>query len=81
LNANKILASQNYTSLIVTECPINCDTCQQIWNNEVFCIKIICDCKKCKHKKNIVLDEPCKLSNTHCRNQILNQTAEADDQI
>lgn len=81
MNTNNILVSSQYSDLVITECPINCDTCEQIWKNEVLCIKIICECKKCNHKKNIVLDEPCKPSNTHCRNNILNLTAEADDQI
>ena len=81
MNTNRILITPNYTDLVISECPINCDTCEQIWKNEVFYLKIICECKKCNHKKNIVLDEPYKPSNTHCRNRILNQTADADDQI
>ena len=72
MNANKILISPHYTNLVITECPKNCDTCEQMWKNEVLCIKIICQCKKCNHKKNIVLDGPGKSSNTHPRIHILN---------
>ena len=78
MNANKILISPHYTNLVITDCPINCDTCEQMWKNEVLCIKIICQCKKCNHKKNIVLDGPEKSSNTHCSNQILNLAKDAD---
>ena len=46
-----ILVSINYLDLVITECPINCDTCQQIWKNEVFCIKIICNAKNVIIKK------------------------------
>ena len=75
---NNIFLSSKHSDWVITECPINCDNCQQIWKNEVLCIKIICECKKCNHKKNIVLDEPCKPSNTNYSNHILNLTAEAD---
>jgi hypothetical protein len=78
LNTTKILGSPNYTSLVITECPINCDTCQQIWKNKVFCIRIICECKKCNHKKNIVLDGLGISSNTYCSNQVLNLARDAD---
>ena len=78
MNTNNILVSSQYSDLVITECPINCDTCQQIWKNEVLCFKIICECKKCNHKKNIVLEGPSKSSNTHHRNHILNLSLETD---
>ena len=78
MNTNNILESSRYSDLVITECPINCANCQQIWKNEVLCIKIICECKKCNHKKNIVLDGRGKSPNTHCSNQILDLAIEAD---
>jgi hypothetical protein len=57
------------------------DLCKHEWINKNIKHIIVYKFKKYNHKKNIVLDEPCKPSNTHCRNHILNLTAEADDQI
>ena len=55
--------------------------CSHQWEGFGFNVICTCNCHKEIDEKNIVLDEPCKPSNTHCRNHILNLTAEADDQI
>lgn len=39
--------------LIITECPLNCKGCNQIWVNEFIGNRIICICKKCNHNKTI----------------------------
>lgn len=78
MNTKNICLSSEYSEWIITECPMNCNNCQQIWKNEFLCIKIICECKKCNHKKNIVLGGRGKSSNTHCSNQLLNLAKDAD---
>ena len=59
----------------------NHSSCSHQWEGFGFNVICICNCHKEIDKKNIVLDEPCKHSNTYCRNPIFNLTAEADDQI
>ena len=57
------------------------NNCSKQWKGLGFTVICTCPCHIKFNKKNIVLDEPCKSSNTHCRNHILNLTEEADDQI
>ena len=56
-------------------------SCNHQWEGFGFNVICICNCHKEIDEKNIVLDEPCKTSNTQCMNHILNPTAEAEDQI
>jgi hypothetical protein len=54
--------------------------CSNKWIGLGFTVTCICNCHKEIDKENIVLDEPCKPSNTHCRNHILNlRAAKTDD--
>ena len=56
------------------------NNCSNKWIGLGFTVTCTCNCHNDVDKKNIVLDEPSKPSNTHCRNQILNLTAKADEQ-
>jgi hypothetical protein len=54
------------------------NNCSKQWKGFGFTIICTCNCHKEIYEKNIVLDEPCKPSNTYCSNHILNLTAEAE---
>ena len=54
------------------------NSCSNKWIGLGFTVTCTCNCHKEIDKKNIVLDEPCKPSNTNYSNHILNLTAEAD---
>ena len=54
------------------------NNCSNKWIGLGFTVTCTCNCHKEIHEKNIVLDEPCKLSNTQCSNQILNLAEDAD---
>ena len=53
--------------------------CSRQWEGFGFTIICSCNCHKEIDEKNIVLDEPCKPSNIHCMNHILNLSVEGDD--
>ena len=53
-------------------------SCNHQWEGFGFNVICSCNCHKEIDEKNIVLDGPCKSSNTHCSNQILNLAKDAD---
>ena len=57
------------------------NNCSKKWIGLGFTVSCTCNCHNEINKKNIVLDGRGKSSNTYCSNQVLNLTAEVDDQI
>ena len=71
--------SNQNTNWTLYNCPFeHGNECKQEWINKYVNHIIVCKCKKCNHKKNMVLDGPDKSSNTHCSNHILNPAIEAE---
>ena len=52
--------------------------CSGKWIGLGFTITCTCNCHKEIYEKNIVLDGPSKSSNTHCSNQVLSLSKDAD---